>query len=108
VARELGTAQSLLHRWKKKTEERKIDPFPSKGRMNRKGDCRDNAATESFSHTIKAEVDSRKKLQYPSGNQDGYFWIYRRGSQSEARHSCLDYIMPDDFEKKNAFKLTIR
>jgi len=31
VARELGTAQSLLHRWKKKSEEGKIDPFPGKG-----------------------------------------------------------------------------
>ena len=28
LARELGTAQSLLHRWKKKSEEGKIDPFP--------------------------------------------------------------------------------
>jgi len=27
VARELGIAQSLLHRWKKKSEEEKIDPF---------------------------------------------------------------------------------
>ena len=27
VARELGTAQSLLHRWKKKSEAGKIDPF---------------------------------------------------------------------------------
>ena len=26
VARELGTGQSLLHRWKKKSEEGKIDP----------------------------------------------------------------------------------
>ena len=34
VARELGTAQSLLHRWKKKSEEGKIDPFPGKGRLS--------------------------------------------------------------------------
>ena len=27
LARELGTAQSLLHRWKKKSEEGKIDPL---------------------------------------------------------------------------------
>ena len=31
LSRELGTAQSLLHRWKKKFEEGKIDPFPGKG-----------------------------------------------------------------------------
>ena len=34
VARELGTAQSLLHPWKKKSEEGKIDPFPGKGRLS--------------------------------------------------------------------------
>jgi transposase len=34
VARELGVAQSLLHRWKKKSEEVKIDPFPGKGRLS--------------------------------------------------------------------------
>jgi len=34
VARELGTAQSLLHRWKKKSEEGEIDPFPGKGRLD--------------------------------------------------------------------------
>ena len=34
VARELGTAQSLLHRWKKKSEEGKIEPFPGTGRLS--------------------------------------------------------------------------
>ena len=34
VARELGTVQSLLHRWKKKSEEGKIEPFPGKGRLS--------------------------------------------------------------------------
>ena len=34
LSRELGTAQSLLHRWKKKYEEGKIDPFPGKGRLS--------------------------------------------------------------------------
>ena len=34
VARELGIAQSLLHRWKKKYEEGKIEPFPGQGRLS--------------------------------------------------------------------------
>ena len=34
LSRELGTAQNLLHRWKKKYEEGKIDPFPGKGRLS--------------------------------------------------------------------------
>ena len=33
-ARELGTAQSLLHRWGKKSEEGKADPFSGKGRLS--------------------------------------------------------------------------
>ena len=33
LSRELGIAQSLLHRWKK-YEERKVDPFPGKGRLS--------------------------------------------------------------------------
>jgi transposase-like protein len=33
VACELGAAQRLLHRWKKKSEKEKIDPFPSQGRL---------------------------------------------------------------------------
>ena len=34
LSRELGTAQSLLHRWKKKSEEGKVDPFPGQGRLS--------------------------------------------------------------------------
>ena len=34
VARELGIGENLLHRWKKKYEEGKIDPFPDKGRLS--------------------------------------------------------------------------
>lgn len=34
MARELGVAQSLLHRWKKKSEEGRIEPFPGKGRLS--------------------------------------------------------------------------
>jgi len=34
VARELGIGENLLHRWKKKSEEGKIDPFPGKGRLS--------------------------------------------------------------------------
>ena len=34
LARELGTAQSLLRRWKRKYEEGKIEPFPGQGRLS--------------------------------------------------------------------------
>jgi len=34
VARDLGINENLLHRWKKKSEEGKIEPFPGKGRLS--------------------------------------------------------------------------
>ena len=38
VARDLGIAGNLLHRWKKKYEEGKIEPFPGKGRLSPEDD----------------------------------------------------------------------
>jgi transposase len=38
LARELGIAENLLHRWKKKSEAGKIDPFPGKGRLSPEDD----------------------------------------------------------------------
>jgi transposase len=35
VAREGGVTHSLLHRWKNKFEESKIDEFPREGRLSR-------------------------------------------------------------------------
>ncbi len=38
LARELGIAENLLSRWKKKSAEGKIDPFPGKGRLSPEDD----------------------------------------------------------------------
>lgn len=38
LSRELGVGESLLGRWKKKSEEGKIDPFPGKGRLSPEDD----------------------------------------------------------------------
>jgi transposase len=34
LSRELGVGENLLSRWKKKSEEGKIEPFPGKGRLS--------------------------------------------------------------------------
>jgi len=34
LSRELGVGENLLGRWKKKSEEGKIEPFPGKGRLS--------------------------------------------------------------------------
>ncbi len=38
LSRELGVGENLLSRWKKKSEEGKIDPFPGKGRLSPEDD----------------------------------------------------------------------
>ena len=38
VARDLGINGNLLHRWKKKSEEGKVGPFPGKGRLSLEDD----------------------------------------------------------------------
>ena len=38
VAHELGIGENLLHRWKKKYEEWKVEPFPGKGRLSPEDD----------------------------------------------------------------------
>jgi transposase InsO family protein len=66
--------------------------------MSRKGNCYDNAVTESFFHTLKTEhVFWRKYKTRAEARQDIFNYIesfYNR----ERRHSKLDYISPADYE----------
>lgn len=74
--------------------------------MSRKGDCWDNACTESFFRTFKVE------RLYPQGvyasrqqaRQDiaAYLLYYNRSR----RHSSLGYLSPFAFEKASYFKLS--
>ena len=65
---------------------------------SRKGNCYDNAVTESFFHTLKTEhVFWRKYKTRAEARQDIFNYIesfYNR----ERRHSKLDYISPADYE----------
>jgi transposase len=38
VARDIGIAENLLHRWKKKYEEGNAEPFPGKNRLSPEDD----------------------------------------------------------------------
>ena len=70
LEREIGVAQSLLHRWKKKYEEGKIDPFSGKGRLSREN------------NRLRMERDILKK-------SSGHF----------LEGTAMKYV-PEDFEKK--------
>ena len=67
LARELGTAQSLLHRWKKKSEEGKIDPFPGKGRLSPEDEELRQLRREN--KRLRMERDILKK-QWPSSQRN--------------------------------------
>jgi transposase len=61
VARELGVAQSLLHRWKKKSEEGKIDSFPDKNCLSPKDDDEELRQLRRENNRLRMERDILKK-----------------------------------------------
>ena len=67
--------------------------------MSRKGDCYDNAAMESFYHTLKAEhVHFRDYVTRRHAMTDLFDYIevfYNR----QRRHSFLDHVSPLAFEQ---------
>jgi putative transposase len=76
--------------------ERGIEPS-----MSRKGDCWDNAATESFFATLKKECVYRQAYATRAAARQSVFeWIevfYNR----QRRHSSLGYLSPEVFEAQN-------
>ena len=68
--------------------------------MSRKGNCWDNAPSESFFHTLKTElIHHRRYLTREEAKQEIFEYIevfYNR----KRRHSTLGYQSPLDFEQK--------
>ena len=75
--------------------------------MSAKGDCYDNACTESFFATIKKELIRRKRFKTRSWARlaviDHILWY-----NSERIHSYLDDMSPMEFEQQyyNNMRLT--
>jgi len=67
--------------------------------MSRRGNCYDNAHCESFFHSLKTELVYRKKFKSrKEAMQEIFEWIetwYNR----QRRHSALEYMSPEDYEK---------
>ena len=78
LARELGTAQSLLYRWKKKSEEGKIDPFPGKGRLS--PDDEELHQLRRENKRLRMERDILKKKQWPSSRRNRNEVCFHTGS----------------------------
>lgn len=66
--------------------------------MSRKGNCYDNAVSESFFHTLKTELIFWRKYQSREDAKKDIFDYIETFYNQERRHSTLGYISPVKFE----------
>ena len=69
--------------------------------MSRRGDCWDNAAMESFFSTLKRERVYRRQYATRDDARADVFDYIERFYNPRRRHSTLDLVSPDQFEKLN-------
>lgn len=67
--------------------------------MSRKGNCYDNAVTESFFHTLKTEHVYFENYKTRSEAMSSIFSYIEIFYNMERRHSSLGYISPDNYER---------
>ncbi len=71
-----------------------------KGSMSAKGNCYDNAVAESFFHTLKSEHVYGYYYETREEAKRSIFWYIESYYNRIRRHSGIDYMSPNDFEKK--------
>ena len=69
--------------------------------MSRRGDCWDNAVMESFFSTLKRERVYRRDYATRDQARADVFDYIERFYNPRRRHSTLDQVSPDQFEKLN-------
>ena len=69
--------------------------------MSRKGDCWDNAVSESFFATLRAELVDDERYSTPSAAEVSIGDYIERYYNTERLHSHLDYVSPIEFELKS-------
>jgi putative transposase len=72
---------------------------PSMGSV---GDCYDNALCESFFATLECELLARVTLRTPTEARPAVFDFIEGWYNPTRRHSALDYLSPNDFERQGA------
>lgn len=69
--------------------------------MSRKGNCWDNAPSESFFHTLKTELVFHEGFKTREQAQKAIFEYIDEVFYNRVRlHFCNDYMSPVDFELK--------
>lgn len=72
------------------------------GSMSRKGNCLDNAAMESFFHTLKTEHVHHCHYQTREHAKRSIFEYIEIFYNRQRRHSYLNYLTPTEFERQHA------
>jgi transposase InsO family protein len=70
--------------------------------MSRKGNCLDNAAMESFFHTLKTEHSHHYRYLTRTEARQSLFEYIEVFYNQQRRHSTLNYMTPIEFETYNA------
>jgi putative transposase len=68
--------------------------------MSGKGSCYDNAAMESFFHTLKVQHVYHHKYKTRDEARASIFWYIELFYNTRRLHSSLDYLSPENFERK--------
>ncbi len=76
--------------------------YKAKQSMSRKGDCWDNAVSESVFATIKKELVYRCKFADREAARREIFEYMEVFYNRDRDHSALGYLTPDEFERKAA------
>lgn len=71
--------------------------------MSRKGDCWDNAVSESFFHTLKVELVHRQKFKTRSVAKTAIFEYIEVFYNRIRMHSANDYLSPLEYENAQNF-----
>ncbi len=66
--------------------------------MSRKGNCWDNAVSESFFHTLKTELVNHEQFKTRDAAKQAIFEYIEVFYNRERRHSANDYLSPVDYE----------
>ena len=69
--------------------------------MSRRGNCWDNAPTESFFAGLKKEMVYRTRFETRQQARSAVFWWIEVWYNRKRRHSTLGYLSPEAFERKH-------
>ncbi len=67
--------------------------------MSAKGCCYDNAACESFFHSLKVELVYQENYVTREQARSSIFEYIEAYFNTRRRHSAINYVTPDQFER---------